>query len=702
MAVRKRNKVVLLLTLLFLHRADVTFAQNDIIEQHKKRVYDKTLSDTARARAVLAYTMAWPNPPFEEAVPLLEQAYNIATTYGENKLGAQLLGRKITYYINNNKGIEAFRVCNDLFNDAEKNKDTASLAKAYFYKGNIFLTYNMIAKAIEAQQKAVELALLMNDNYEKASALYLLGWYQFNNKQYELALKNFIQSYQFHLANKSSYYDLGESSGWIGNAYSGINMFDSALYYRRISTYYFKNINDGYGYPDSYRYIGNIYRKMNLLDSALYYYNTAHKMFKERKILERQWLLEYFIAETYHARKQYAMASRYLDTLLNKQTGTKDLLSMYLGTKLGGIVYEQNAEYKKSIECYKDFIQYKDSMEKTEQAGKITELDARLDFEKEQQNLLLEQEKKEALAKKDKETQLVVRNFLLTGFLFVLGFAFLIYRNYKSKQKDNVLLQQQKAEIEYRKKEIQDSINYARHIQFAVLPEINDIKSFFKESFVFYKPKDVVSGDFFWICNTQQQLLLATADCTGHGVPGAFMSMIGMYELNNTVLEKRIQEPAKILSAVNMSLKKRLKQEGDEMKSRDGMDIALCAFDKEKPIVHFSGANRPLYMIRNNNPIEYKPTKAAIGGYTPHDKEFENIEIELQKGDCLYLYTDGYADQYGGEKRKKLTTKKFKQFLLSVSSLSMSEQHYKLEEFLNFWKNDIEQIDDILVIGIRV
>ncbi len=698
MLLKKIISLIIILNI-YLHCAN---AQPVVIEELKRKAYDNTLSDTARANVILAYTMTWPAPAFDEAVPLLELAYQLAEKGGNHNLAARILARKIQYYVQNNKGIEAFRICNELFTHAEKNNDSATLAEAYYHKGNIFLRYNMLAKAIESQQKSVDIYMKLNLLREKANALYLLGWYQFNNAQYEQSLRNFLKSFNYHLLNKSSYYDLGETSGWVGNAYNGIDKYDSAIYYRRISMHYFKLSGDGYGYPDSYRYMGNIFRKMNMLDSALYYYNISHKMFTEKNILERKWVVEYLIADAYYAQKKYALAARYIDTLFDKEKGTKDLLSMYLAAGLGGKVYEKNNEYKKSIQCYQNFIKYKDSIEKAEQQGALTELDARLEFEKEQQAIKLEQDKKDALSKKDKENQIMVRNFLIGGFLIMSGFAFLVFRNYKRKQKDNLLLQQQKAEIEYRKKEIQDSINYARYIQFAVLPEKDEIKKFFKESFVFYKPKDVVSGDFFWICNTQQQLLLAAADCTGHGVPGAFMSMIGMYELNNVVLEKRIQEPGKILSAVNVSLKNRLKQEGNEIKPRDGMDIALCAFDKEKPLVSFSGANRPLLIVRDNQLLEYKATKAAIGGYTSAEKVFDNIEIELEREDCLYLFTDGYADQYGGEKNKKLTTKKFKQLLLSISSLPMSQQHETLENHFNQWKKDLEQLDDILVIGIRV
>lgn len=211
-----------------------------------------------------------------------------------------------------------------------------------------------------------------------------------------------------------------------------------------------------------------------------------------------------------------------------------------------------------------------------------------------------------------------------------------------------------------RKKEIQDSINYARNIQMAILPDIEEMQSSFADLFVFYKPKDVVSGDFYWFAETNGRVFIAAADCTGHGVPGAFMSMIGMDKLNDVVKKDNILQPGKILSELNILVKQVLNQNiGKGTTLKDGMDMAMLSFpvNNVKSELTFSGAYRPLYIVTNGTLEEVKTTKASIGGHTEDSRQFDEHTINLKKGDCVYLTTDGYADQFGGEKGKKFTKK---------------------------------------------
>ena len=259
----------------------------------------------------------------------------------------------------------------------------------------------------------------------------------------------------------------------------------------------------------------------------------------------------------------------------------------------------------------------------------------------------------------------------------------------------------QKELIETKNKEILDSITYAKRIQEAILPSEKLVKSFLPESFILYMPKDIVAGDFYWIETSGDLILLAAADCTGHGVAGALMSMMGVSLLNQIVNEKKITAPAQILNHLHSAVITALKQSQND--SHDGMDIALCSFDLKNKQVIFAGANRPLWIVRNNEVLTIAPDKIPIGGLQIEKKEsYTNHTNALQAGDCIYLFTDGYADQFGGEHGKKLMTKTFKEMLISISGKKMQEQQTHLKDYFEKWKGENEQVDDVLVIGVKI
>lgn len=248
--------------------------------------------------------------------------------------------------------------------------------------------------------------------------------------------------------------------------------------------------------------------------------------------------------------------------------------------------------------------------------------------------------------------------------------------------------------------EIKDSINYAERIQSSILPNILNIKQQLKHSFILFKPRDIVSGDFYWYSYYDNKIFIACIDCTGHGVPGAFMSMIGSSLLNEIVLTKKIINAGEILSNLNKGIQDALKQ--NSTSTKDGMDMALCVIDSSNQKLSYSGANRELLLISEGKLIEFKPTKNAIGGFTDYDCVFEEHEIDFKTNDCFYMSTDGYADQFGGPKGKKLMTKNFKEFLLSIHNLTMDEQKNQLENhILNWMGNTYSQVDDMLLIGFK-
>ncbi len=332
-----------------------------------------------------------------------------------------------------------------------------------------------------------------------------------------------------------------------------------------------------------------------------------------------------------------------------------------------------------------------------------------------------------------KQEQLYIL-YISLGLGLVLSFAFLLYRNYLNKSKANKQLHlanteilRHKMELEEKNKDITDSITYAERIQRAILPSTDLIRQNLPQCFILFKPKDIVSGDFYFSHkmlskegrNGEELIFIAACDCTGHGVPGAFMSMIGLNKLNDAVVQST--DPGEILALVNKGIKKALNQsfigknpEEGTAKARDGMDMALVSLEFSAPgnspacKLKYAGANRPLWLIRSGNLIEFKPTKTGIGGHTDDLQEFKTHEIQLNQGETIYIFTDGFADQFGGEYGKKLMTKTFKETLLSIAGKGMPEQRDYLDTYIENWKNQqklgkhYEQVDDICVIGVRI
>jgi serine phosphatase RsbU (regulator of sigma subunit) len=261
-------------------------------------------------------------------------------------------------------------------------------------------------------------------------------------------------------------------------------------------------------------------------------------------------------------------------------------------------------------------------------------------------------------------------------------------------------LEIQKSELETAYTDIRDSIQYAKRIQRAILPVQEEISKHLPHTFLFYQPQDIVSGDFYWFAESNGELFIACVDCTGHGVPGAFMSMIGHTLLNQLILERGLTEPGQILNELHIGVRHALKQDaGGE--TQDGMDIALCIINQEKNTLRYAGANRSLWYIRNNTFCEIKAEKRSIAGQlTNNDLPFTTHLLELKTGDKIYLSTDGYADQFGGEKGKKFMVKRFQELLLQIHQLPMADQQKILDKEFNTWKGNLSQVDDVLVIGI--
>jgi serine phosphatase RsbU (regulator of sigma subunit)/predicted protein tyrosine phosphatase len=281
-------------------------------------------------------------------------------------------------------------------------------------------------------------------------------------------------------------------------------------------------------------------------------------------------------------------------------------------------------------------------------------------------------------------------------FVFFAGVAIAYFTTKLRKQKEESEVQKEQLNLLYR--DLTDSINYAQRLQNTILPNIGAVRQIFNKSFVFYVPKAVVSGDFYWFKNVGGKKLFAAADCTGHGVPGAFMSLVGHNFLNHVT--KVFLDPSQILNNVNRLGTEVLRNNNTGV--RDGMDIALCAIDEKEGLLEYCGANIPLYIVRKNELIELAPTKRSIGTFGERGETFETQKFQLEKDDMVYACSDGYADQFGEENNKKFMRKRFKDMLIAIAELEIDLQEKTLHETFNVWKGLMEQTDDLLVIGIRI
>ncbi len=417
----------------------------------------------------------------------------------------------------------------------------------------------------------------------------------------------------------------------------------------------------------------------------------------------------------YHKAIEYAQkALEYI-----KQTKT-----VYLENKAYAVLYKSYAalgDYKNAFKYALDYIRTNEIIFNDEKTKVVQEMEAKYQAKEKQQEI----EKQKLIIDKqmaEMKRQRMQRNALIAIVVLITAMAFVTYRSYQQKKRDNLIIQQknkeleqayeeirvqrdqlqeQKNKIEKMHEQLQDSIRYAKRIQTAAMPSDEQLATMFDEYFIFFRPLNIVSGDFYWAKKIRNRYIAFTvADCTGHGVPGAFVSMLGISLLNEIVQRREITKASDILEEMRKEIKISLKQSTNFEDSKDGMDIAFCVYDTQEHILQFAGANNPLYLVRNGELIEYKAVKNPVAVYI-REKPFETHYIEVQPGDIVYLSSDGFYDQPGGPEGKKFMRKRFKQMLLNMWNLPAPEQKLVVEKTFEEWKNGYKQIDDVCVMGVR-
>lgn len=534
----------------------------------------------------------------------------------------------------------------------------------------------------------------------------------------------------------------------IADSYLATEKFTEAIDANVKALELFKKANDKAGILSMNMEIGDLYFKQQKYESSLPHFKAAFKYYEDSKDARGQVTMLNRIGNAYsqwgNYDEAYIFLSRALDVArknnLTAQANAitqnlefvKKNMSNWQKSQTESAIQaekeqqEKNREQEKQMKSKENVISSLaskniKSIEEIEQLSGETQLkELKIKAQLEEKNRMLMEAESQAKAneylKKEKEladSELQRQSIIIWGGVgfSVLGLALtiLIFSAYRNKKKANDLqktkndiIYKQKEQIEQKNIQITDSIDYAKNIQEAILPPPTLLAKHFPQSFVYYKPKDIVSGDFYWIHegNGNDCVCIAAADCTGHGVPGAFMSLLGFIMLDDIARRNSQITPADVLKEVNTQLMSILHQNTDNMTGKFGMDIAFIKFDKQKKEITFSGAHNPLIILNNGNVTEVKADRISIGTMT--DCSFTNNTIQAKEGDMIYLYSDGYQDQIGGEKRKKFLSFHLKELLQQIHTLPPQQQQEELNKKHLEWKGKTDQTDDILIIGLRV
>ncbi len=588
-------------------------------------------------------------------------------------------GYYYTYLGEDDKSVE---ILLDNLRFSEKNKITKQISRIY-----MFLAFGM-----------------RRTNQEKAK------------EYFELSLKN-----EKDTMSSTYFTSLNE----LGNIYNSKNNFQKAIYYYERSLKIKEILKDGsivYSYND----LATLYHRFGDLEKAAFYMEKTIPL-REKTSNKYEICFGYInLSSVYIEMGKFNEAKIFLDRSLKlaeelkMNTLYKNLYNAFYS------FYKKKKDFKNAMESFEKVIFYKDSINEEESVSKIAELDKKYKTEKKEAEIkLLQKDKEKDNAIIQKQKILVFSIIIFLILMIILAFIFfkskekqkkaneiLFERNVEiNQQKEEIQVQaehlkdannsitKQKNKIEESHKQIRDSINYASRIQNAIMPNMNLFEDNFSEYFIMFKPKDIVSGDFYWAKKINEYLIFVAADCTGHGIPGAFVSMLGVSLLNEIVRKKEIKKSNQILNELRKEIKISLRQDENEIK--DGMDLALCIINTKKNELQFSGANNPLYLFRNNELIEFKADRQPIGIYRK-EKDFTNHVFQLEKNDLLYMFSDGYLDQFGGEKGRKFMRKQFKEVLHKNQNRTMIEQKNILNETFENWKKNTEQIDDVLVLGVKI
>lgn len=620
------------------------------------------------------------------------------------------------------------------------------------------LTFSDPQKSMEYGEKGIALAQKNNFARSKANCLYEMGVVYYYQGSYDKSLDSYLKGLQIleilyekttDTTKKEIRQTIGDHLHDIGKVYYRQHLYENALksYNQALSIY--KELKYKKGVAGCYNNMAGVYDAQGDFDKTLYYLQQFLKMAEEMGHKPRIATGINNIGLTYKIKGDYKTALEYLLKALKIREELNDTKGLaYSHIDIGNLyleqkniekalsylhkaleysikanakerikesyeslanAYAQSKNFNRAYEYRVLLSNLKDTLFNEESVKQMAEMSAKYETDKKQHQIeLLEKDKELQLSNIDKsraetKKQQIQKLAFASGFILLCLLGIVALRSYRQKQRDHQNLTFQKTIIEAKNKDITDSIKYAKRIQGAILPPETHWHKLLPDSFVYYRPKDILSGDFYWIEENDEAVFIAAVDCTGHGVPGALMSIVGYNLLNKAVLEQNLQQPAEILNMLNKWVTITLRQTIDDSSVRDGMDISLCRISKKTNELQWAGAFNPLYIVRNGKLKELRGDKFPIGIFINESMdEFTSHTEQLYSGDTLYLFTDGYADQFGGPKGKKFKYKNLQELLLSKNSETMEKQKENLESTLEDWKGELEQVDDILVIGVRI
>ena len=651
---------------------------------------DETQHDTNRVRAlhnVIWYKYLFTDP--DSAFYFSQIHYDFAKNIGNKKEMASALNKQALVFFYKGDYKQSIEFHNNSLKIKKEINDQKGIAVSLLNLGLVYRSQGNYAKAISYYTDSRKQYESINDQKGIASCLNNIGIIHHSQGDYDKTIDYFTQSLKI---SEEADDKAGIASQLInlGNVLKQKGELEKALSNYEKCLIMYAELNDIRRQAIALSNIGSVKRTMGEFSEAMEYY--LKNLTINEKLGNKKGMASTYgnMANVELQQSNIKKAIEYGNKSVNiaQEIGASSPLRD--GTVLLSEAYRLNGNYQKAFEMYKLHIATRDSMESEANQKEVIRQEYKYTYEKE--SALQEKEHQSVLlVEKTKQEQQQI--IIIMSIISLIG-VIIMFRILAKKFK---VTKQQKLVIEEKSKEITDSILYAKRIQAAILPPDKNVKQHLPQSFILYKPKDIVAGDFYWMEAIGNKTLFAAADCTGHGVPGAMVSVICNNGLNRSVREYGLTSPGEILDKTRDIVIQEFEKSEEEVK--DGMDIALCSLEGNK--LQYAGAHNPLWIIRNGELTETKANKQPIGKFdnpTPYTTQ----NIELQPGDSFYIFSDGFADQFGGEKGKKLKTANFKKLLLSIQKESMTKQKQLINDAFEKWKGDLEQLDDVCVIGVRI
>ena len=637
---------------------------------------------------------------YEKAREYFEKSLKISEEIGDKKgmeISYSLIGGMYIDQGNNEKALEYFEKS---LKTSDEIGDKRVMVDSYNITGFIYYKQGNYEKALEHYEKSLKIEEELGDKRGIGYTFHSIGLIYKDQGNYEKGLEYYQKSFEIfeEIGNKGGMMTYYEG---IGVIYREQGNYDKALEYLEKCIKTSEELGDKIRMGSSLGNIGLIYKEQGNYDKALEYYEKCLKISEELGDKSGMVISYNKIGNLYDIQGKYEKALEYL----LKAKKIKEEINVITG--LDGIakalieVYEKLGKPQKALENYKLYINIKDSLAKMDAEKQLYKFEIDKNYELEKQADSIKYANEIVLHQAEAKTQKQRSNGLALIALIVILSLVIVFRQLKTVKKGKLLVEERNIVIEEKQKEITDSINYAKRLQDGILVPFDLVQSWLLESFILFNPKDIVSGDFYWIEKVGDKIYFAVADCTGHGIPGALVSIICSNALSKSLQEDEISSPAKILDSTRKLVEERFVRAADSIK--DGMDISLCCLDVKTKTITWSGAMNPLWIVKKDAKEiqELKPDRQAIG-MVENPKPFTEHKIKLVVGDSVYLFSDGYIDQFGGLKGKKYMKGKMKKFVLSLQNQSMQEQLVSFDKEFNSWKGNRDQIDDVCVMGVKV